>query len=55
MANLISVLIAFLRFPDAVGALVRLLMKTPEEKHQDLIGLIIKERDNFLKTGRPSE
>lgn len=55
LANLIAVLTAFFKFPDAVTALVKLLSNTPEEKHNKLIEVVNSAFDEKANGGRPSE
>lgn len=50
----LEVIKGVLQFPSAVLAVVRVLQKTPEEKHQDLLVAIQKEAAAFQETGRPS-
>jgi len=45
----LEVLTAFLKFPAEVTALVRVLSKTPEEKHADLI----KQVNDMFSDVRP--
>ena len=55
IANFIEVLTAFFKFPDAVSSLVKLLSKTPAERHQDLIKKIDLAFDESANGGRPGE
>lgn len=46
-------LTGFFKFFDQVMAFIRLLEKTPEEKHQEIMLKIGIEEKNFSDTGRP--
>lgn len=54
IAAWIELITLVLKFPDAVLQLVRVLSKTPAEKHDALVGQIQKEAASFAETGRPS-
>jgi len=54
IAAWIELLTLVLKFPSAVLAVARLFQKTPEEKHNELVGAIQREAENFANTGRPT-
>jgi len=52
-SGILEVLTAFLKFPDGVVSLVRVLSKTPEEKHADLIAKVQATFDEGSSNDRP--
>lgn len=53
LAAWIELLTLVLKFPSTVLDIVRLLQKTPEEKHSELVAKIQEEAQQFADTGRP--
>ncbi len=53
VAGVIALITAFFQFPSQILAFVKLLQKTPEEKHEDLLKAIAEEAKKFQDTGRP--
>ncbi len=51
---ILEVLLALFKFPSELSAFVKLLSKTPEEKHDALMKTISDEAQKFSDTGRPS-
>lgn len=51
---IIGVIAGVFKFFDQVQWFIGILQSTPEEKHEDLMLAIEKERANFKATGRPS-
>jgi hypothetical protein len=54
IATIFELLMGVLKFPEECSALIKLLSKTPEEKHQDILKRINAEEQTFSDTGRPS-
>ena len=55
LTGFIEVLKAFFKFPEAVVALVKILSKTPEQKHDDMIKRVNNAFDEQANGGRPGE
>lgn len=53
LPEVLEIISAVLKFPQAVLSLVRVLTKTPEEQHEDLMKRIAEEAQNFESSGRP--
>lgn len=51
---ILSVLVALLKFPTELGAFIKLISKTPEEKRQEVMKAIQIESDAIDASGRPS-
>lgn len=54
LIDLITIIKGVLAFPDAIIKLIRLLEKTPQQKHDEIVSRITKEEEHFRDTGRPS-
>jgi hypothetical protein len=52
-AEIIALIIGVLKFPQVILDFVKLLQKTPAEKHSDLIKKVQAEAAHFEETGRP--
>ena len=52
-AEIIALITAVLKFPEAVKWFVKELQDTPEEKRAELVAKVASDMDNFRKTGRP--
>lgn len=52
-AGFIEVVVAFLKFPEAVLGVVRMFQKVPEQKHEDLLKEMAEKAKAFEETGRP--
>lgn len=52
--GIIELVKGLLQFPGVILEFVRLLQKTPQEKHDALLKQIQKESEKFEETGRPS-
>lgn len=50
----IDLIIAALKFPSAVTALINTLKSTPAEQHEALVKAIQAEAQNMKATGRPT-
>lgn len=48
-----EIILGIMRFPEHVLQLIRVLKKTSQEKHQDILDRIAKEEERFEDTGRP--
>lgn len=53
-AEIIALVTAVLKFPDAVKWFVKELQDTPEERRAELMAKVSKEIEEFKKTGRPT-
>lgn len=49
---IVQAIVAALRFPKELAALIRILEKTPEEKRQDISAKIQAQLDSVLSGGR---
>ena len=54
LVEVIDLIKGVLQFPNAVFEFVKLLRKTPEEKHSDLIASMQAEERKLEDTGRPT-
>jgi hypothetical protein len=52
--GIIELVKGLLQFPGVILEFVRLLQKTPQEKHDALLKQIQIESEKFEQTGRPS-
>lgn len=50
----LELLNGILQFPGQILGLVRILKKTPLERHQELLSSMAKEAEAFQETGRPT-
>lgn len=50
----IQLILAALKFPKEVFALVKLIQDTPSETHAQLLEKMQKEAEHFKETGRPN-
>lgn len=51
----IALLIAsILKFPNTILAFIKILKKTPQENHEELLSMVAKESEKFEQTGRPT-
>lgn len=50
----LDLLVGFFQFPGEIRRLILLLRKTPEEKHEELLGKVEDEFAKFEDTGRPT-
>lgn len=53
IAEIVTLIIAFFQFPKTILEFVKLLKKTPQEKHEDIVKAIAAEAKKFEDTGRP--
>lgn len=53
IAAIIELIRGVLQFPEKVLELIRVLKKTPTEKHDDIMKRISEEKDSFEGGGRP--
>lgn len=53
LLDILTLLKAIFTFPSEIMALVRMLQKTPEEKHQDILRAVTAEAEKYQQTGRP--
>lgn len=49
-----ELIMGVLKFPDAFYKLLKVLQKTPQEKHDELIVSVNKASDDFKRTNRPT-
>jgi hypothetical protein len=54
LAEIVTLIIGVLKFPDTVLEFVKILQKTPEQKHDDLLKKVAAEAQSFEDTGRPT-
>ncbi len=54
LTAILEIVKAVLQFPSVILEFVRLLQKTPQEKHEDLLKRIGEESKKFADTGRPT-
>lgn len=54
LSSLYQLLLAFFQFPSFMSELVKIVRKTPQEKHQELLSRIRVEAQQYEDTGRPS-
>lgn len=54
IAELLALITALAKFPSVILEFVKILQKTPEEKHEDLLKKIAEESIKFQETGRPT-
>lgn len=53
IAEIILLITGLLQFPKTILEFVKLLKKTPQEKHEDIVKAIAEEAKKFEDTGRP--
>lgn len=51
---ILEIIKGVLAFPDAILKVIRLLEKTPQQRHDEIVSNIAKEEEHFRNTGRPS-
>ncbi len=49
--EIIALVPAFFKFWDQIVSLIKILQKTPEEKHQEIMQKIQKEADAYAQPG----
>jgi hypothetical protein len=54
MSAFIELLTAFFQFPQEILQFVKLLRKTPQQKHDDLLQKMADEAQKLEDTGRPT-
>lgn len=54
IAQILELISGVLAFPGQVLAIIRILKKTPQENHDDLLKSMAAEADKFAQTGRPT-
>jgi len=54
LAQVLELLKGVLQFPGIVLEFVKLLRKTPQEKHEEILKLVNAEAAKFEEHGRPS-
>ena len=50
----LEIIKAVLQFPSVILEFVRLVKKTPQENHEDLLKRLADESKKFEETGRPT-
>lgn len=55
LATIIELIFGLLKFPQEISALIRLLSKTPAEKHDQILKVIMDQQRYMEQTGRPPE
>jgi len=54
VAEIIALITGVLKFPSVVLEFIKLLQKTPQQKHEDILKRIGDESKRFEDTGRPT-
>jgi len=54
LTDIFAIIKAVLQFPSTILDFVKLLQKTPQEKHEALLKRISDEENQFKETGRPT-
>lgn len=54
IAEILTLIGALFEFPKTILEFVKLLKKTPQEKHDDILKAIALEAKKFDDTGRPT-
>lgn len=54
ITDILAIIKGVLQFPGTILEFIKLLQKTPEEKHDDLMKQIQVEAKKFQETGRPT-
>lgn len=54
LTDILSIIKAVLQFPSTILEFVKLLKKTPQEKHDDLLKRLADESKQLEDTGRPT-
>lgn len=54
LLDILEIIKAVLKFPTTILEFVKLLKKTPQENHEDLMKKIQEEAKHFEDTGRPT-
>jgi hypothetical protein len=52
-ADIAALIVGVLKFPQTILEFVKILQKTPEQKHSDLLKQVAAEAKQFEDTGRP--
>lgn len=53
LATFVEIALGVLKFPETVLKFVKLIQKTPLEKHEALLAKLQEEATHFETTGRP--
>lgn len=51
--DIIALITGFFQFPKTILEFVKLLKKSPQEQHDDILKRILEEAKHFEETGRP--
>lgn len=54
LTDILAIIKGVLQFPATILEFVKLLQKTPQEKHDDLLKKMREEAQKFEDTGRPT-
>lgn len=54
VAEIVALITALFKFPSIILEFVKLLQKTPQEKHEEILKRIADEAKKFEETGRPT-
>lgn len=54
LTDILEIIKAVLKFPEVVLSFVKLIQKTPQENHTDLIKIMAQEAEKYEDTGRPT-
>jgi hypothetical protein len=52
--DIVALITAIFKFPNTILEFVKVLQKTPEEKHNDLLKAVAQEASKFENSGRPT-
>jgi len=54
LATITEIVLGVLKFPETVLKFVKIIQKTPLEKHEALLAKLQEETTKFEETGRPT-
>lgn len=54
LSDIFNLLMAIFQFPKTILEFVKLLRKTPQERHEEIVKKIAEEAKRFEETGRPT-
>lgn len=54
LVDIIAIVKAVLQFPTTILEFVKLVQKTPQDKHDELLKRLADESKKFEETGRPT-
>lgn len=54
LADIALLIATILKFPNTILAFIKILKKTPQENHEDILNMVAKESEKLEQTGRPT-